>query len=140
MKRDRKGRHSDVLPATAEPERKVPRRLRVESEIFEHLSVAVLELEDPRVSGVAVTRVQMTDDLRLVRVFVHAVGLGANADEIKQRSILKGLSSAGGRLRRSLGANLELRYVPDLRFFYDTGVDHARRIDELLHELRTDEV
>jgi ribosome-binding factor A len=139
VKRERRGKQSDVLPATAEPERKVPRRLRVESEIFEQLSLAVLELEDPRLAGVSVSRVQMTDDLRLVRVYVRSVGLGTNADESKQRSILKGLSSASGRLRRSLGATLDLRYVPDLRFFYDTGVDHARRIDELLNEIRSTE-
>lgn len=135
----RRSKQSDVLPLTAEPERKVPRRLRVESEIFEHLSLAVLELEDPRLSGVAVSRVQMTDDLRLVRIYVRSVGLGANADEARQRSILKGLSSASGRLRRSLGATLDLRYVPDMRFFYDTGVDHARRIDELLDEIRSND-
>jgi ribosome-binding factor A len=138
--KDRKGRRgSDVLPTTAEPERKVPRRLRVEGEIFEQMSLAVIGLEDPRLLGVTVTRVQMTDDLRLARVYVHCTGSGADADEARQRAILKGLSSAANRLRRVLGMTLDLRYVPDLRFFYDTGVDHARRIDELLAEIRDEE-
>jgi ribosome-binding factor A len=135
-RKDRKGRGGEVLPAIAEPERKVPRRLRVEGEIFEQMSLAVLALEDPRLASVAVTRVQMTDDLRLARVYVHSGGSEPEADERRQREILKGLSSAGQRLRRTLGATLDLRYVPDLRFFYDTGVDHQRRIDELLAEIR----
>ncbi len=134
--KDRKGRGGEILPAIAEPERKVPRRLRVEGEIYAQISLAVIALEDSRLSGVTVTRVQMTDDLRLVRVYAHATGLEPNVDLPRQREILKGLSSAANRLRRVLGTTLELRYVPDLRFFYDTGVDHARRIDELLSEIR----
>jgi ribosome-binding factor A len=93
----------------------------------------VLDLEDPRLAGVSVSRVQMTDDLQLVRVFVHKHG------EIPldgQRAILRGLRSASGRLRRSMGQVLDLRYVPELKFFYDAGMDHARRVDELLAEIR----
>ncbi len=122
-----------VLPAVAEPEKKVPRRLRVEGEIFEHLSLAVLDLRDPRLGGVSVTRVQMTDDLQLVRVYVHTHG---EVTVERQREILRGLRSASGRLRRSMGQVLELRLVPELRYFYDAGVDHARRVDELLAEIR----
>jgi ribosome-binding factor A len=136
-KREQRRSARDVLPAIAEPERKVPRRLRVEGELFEQLSLAVLSLEDPRVSAVSVTRVQMTDDLQLVRVFVHL--LGSDADEPRQREILRGLRSASGRLRRMVGETLELRYVPELRFFYDTGVDNARRVEELLDEVKREE-
>ncbi len=135
-RRDRKARGGEVLPAIAEPEAKVPRRLRVEGEILQYLSLAIRELEDPRLQGVSVTRVQMTDDLQLVRVFVHAVVLGAEPDQTRQREILRGLRSASGRLRRQMGQNLALRYVPDLRYFYDSGFDHARRVDELLAEIR----
>ncbi|MBM4360686.1 MAG: 30S ribosome-binding factor RbfA [Deltaproteobacteria bacterium] len=134
--KDRKARRGDILPATAEPERKVPRRLRVEGEIFEQMSLAVIGLEDPRLAGITVTRVQMTDDLRLARVYVHCTGSGADADEARRRAIVKALESASNRLRRLLGATLDLRYVPELRFFYDSGVDHARRIDELLAEIK----
>ncbi len=135
-RKERKGRGGEVLPAIAEPEQKVPRRLRVEGEIFAHMAQAVLGLEDPRLTSVTVTRVQMTDDLRLARIYVHVAGLEGDADLPRQRVILRGLSSAGNRLRRALGSTLDLRYVPDLRFFYDTGVDHARRIDVLLAQIK----
>ena len=141
MKRsgDRKPRKgADLLPAIAEPERKVPRRLRVEGEIFEQLSLAVMSLEDPRLVGVTVTRIQMTDDLRMAKVYVHAAGDDSGLEETRRRAILKGLSSASNRLRRVLGATLDLRYVPDLRFYYDSGLDHARRIEELLAEIQED--
>lgn len=135
-RKERKGRGSEVLPAIAAPERKVPRRLRVEGEILEQVSLGVIGLEDPRLAGVTVTRVQMTDDLRLAKVYVHSADPAANTDERRQRDILKGLSSASHRLRRVLGDTLELRFVPELRFFYDSGMDHARRIEELLAEIR----
>ena len=39
------------------------------------------------------------------------------------------------RLRRSLAPKLRMKRVPELRFTYDTGLDHSRRVDEILREI-----
>jgi ribosome-binding factor A len=134
----RQGRNDEVLPAIAEPEPRVPRRLRVEGELSQALAVALRQLRDPRVSAVNVTRVQMTDDLQHARVFVRLGGVvepeAARADKGRDE-LMRGLKAATNRVRRLVGAQLALRYAPELRFTYDTGVDAAARVDELLGEI-----
>lgn len=90
-------------------------------------------LGDPRVASVTVTDARVTSDLSLVRVFVRTLG----SDDREQA--LQGLDAAAPYLRRLLGAELQLRRVPELRFEFDETLDHALRIEELLGEVRPDD-
>jgi ribosome-binding factor A len=38
-------------------------------------------------------------------------------------------------LRREVTHRLGLRYAPELRFFYDEGVDHETKIEQVLAEI-----
>lgn len=137
MSRKRTRRDNDLVPEIAQPARAVPRRVRVEREVREMLIAAFGELRDPRLVGVSVTRVSMTDDLRLARVYVRLTI--SIADDTKQRrDLMRALRAAAGRLRRAI-ADLDLRFTPELRFHYDDGEDAARRIEELLAEIRSGE-
>jgi ribosome-binding factor A len=95
-------------------------------------SLLVQRVSDPRLESVVVTRVQMTPDLRLARIWVHSL-----APEIGDREpILKGLAAASPFFRRELAGGLDLRFTPDLRFFWDEQLDDRRRIATLLKEAR----
>ncbi|HZO12738.1 MAG TPA: 30S ribosome-binding factor RbfA [Polyangiaceae bacterium] len=129
----RRRKRNELIPEIAEPSRGVPRRVRVEREVKEHLITAFGALRDPRLSAVMVTRVSLTDDLRLARVYVRLiVDIPGDTD---RRDLMRALRAASGRLRHAL-AELELRFTPELRFHYDEGEDAARRVDELLAEIR----
>lgn len=141
-RRSKRGGGSDVLPAIAEPEQRVPRRLRVEGDLLQALIVGLRELRDPRVAAVNVTRVEMTDDLQLARIFVRQGGLvdpSAGQDEAGRQALILGLKAATKRLRRHVGGELSLRYTPELRFMYDDGLDAAARVDELLAEIQRED-
>lgn len=88
------------------------------------------ELRDPRVSDVTVTRVQATPDLQQARVFVTTL-----ADAAERNKIMEGLSAARPFLRSELAGRLQLRRTPELLFEWDVGLDHARRIEELLAQV-----
>ena len=116
--------------------REVKRSSRVGVRMREEVSRELRGLSDPRVVGVVVTRVEMTDDLAFCRVFVRR-DLGA--DPAEQKALMKGLEAAQGRVRREVARNLALRTAPDLRFVYDTGIDHQTRVEEILREIGKDE-
>ncbi|MFO0762170.1 MAG: 30S ribosome-binding factor RbfA [Byssovorax sp.] len=116
----------------AAPSGGVKRSVRVAGRLREELSRLVRDLHDPRVLGCLVTRVEVTDDLQLAKVYVRNE-LGQSADT---RGMLKGLGSASGKLRRDVAAALDLRYAPDLRFYYDEALDAVQRIEELLEEVK----
>ena len=42
-------------------------------------------------------------------------------------------------LKHELGSRIQLRVVPDLRFFYDDSMDYADRISTLLNKINKDE-
>jgi len=90
-----------------------------------------MELRDPRVSSITVTRVRATPDLQQARVFVTTL-----APESERSTIMEGLSAARPFLRSELARRLTTRRTPELTFEWDLGLDHARRIDELLARVR----
>ena len=113
----------------------VKRATRVAGRLQEELSAALRTLRDPRLEGVLVSRVELTDDLQLARIYVRRE-LGE--DEAAVKGALKALGAAAGRLRHSAAQALGLRYAPNLRFFYDEAPDAVARIEELLREVKNE--
>lgn len=92
------------------------------------------EAHDPRIANLTVTDVKLTDDLRSARIYVVELGKDRMSDEVG-----RGLAKAKGFLKRELGRRLQLRYVPELSFFYDPSFEYGSKIERLLKEIRKDE-
>lgn len=90
-------------------------------------------MRDPRVVHVTVTRVRVSDDLRLAKVFFTLLEVG----EGDRAEALRGLDSATPFFRRTVAGELGLRHAPEISFAYDDDLVNARRIDSLLRDLRT---
>ena len=91
------------------------------------------EMSDPRLAGVIVTRVELTDDLGLLTARIRL--LTGGDDEKTRNAALSALERASGMLKRELASRVKTRIVPQLRFFYDEGQDRQSRVEELLHEI-----
>jgi ribosome-binding factor A len=107
------------------------RQQRLASLLYEELSILIAnELADPLVSLAQVTRVDVSRDLRNVRVYVsHDDG------EVSERQVLQGLKRATPFLRSEIATRCTLRAVPDLAFSYDDTPQKAGRVDELLRQI-----
>jgi ribosome-binding factor A len=88
------------------------------------------ELDDPRIRQVTVTRVQVSPDLRLARVFYCLSG-----DAEAKTAAQQGLEKAAGLFKKVLDHDLNLRYMPELAFEYDQTLDQAERIEKILKEV-----
>jgi len=95
-----------------------------------------MELRDPRLGMVTISGVRVSSDLSHADVYVTV--LGDNADEeIKQT--LDILKRASGFLKKSLGKNMNLRQIPQLRFHYDSSARNGERMSQLIdHALEED--
>ena len=91
-------------------------------------------LKDPRIGFVTITGVKLTDDLHLATIFFTVIGSDAERKDTEQ-----GLNSARGYIRKELGKNLRMRYIPDIVFRYDVSVEYGSRIESLLKEIGTKE-
>ena len=112
------------------------RRLQRLNEQFkrELMEIIRVDLKDPRVSNITITAVFTTPDLAHARVLITTL-----ASENERPAILAGLDHARPFLRSELSRRIRARRVPDLEFEWDKTLDHARRIDQLLAEIRFNE-
>ena len=108
------------------------RRLaRVNSQLQREITrILRSQVRDPRVGTPVVTEVRVTSDLSFARVFVRLDGSGGERDRA-----MKGLAASAPFIRGSLGAELHIRRVPELRFVEDTSLEHAARIEQILKDV-----
>jgi ribosome-binding factor A len=93
------------------------------------------ELNDPRLFGVvSITRVETTSDLRHARVFVSVLG-----KQEEKESVLQGINSAMGFMRKEMKARLSLKYIPELTFILDESMEEAEYIFKLMDRLSIDD-
>ena len=104
---------------------------RLEESIREEVATLIASgLKDPRIGFVTVTGVQLTADLRQVRIRVGVLG-----DQKARDTTLAGLRQAAGYVRRELGKRLRMRLTPEVSFEYDKGLDATDRVARLLDEV-----
>ncbi len=91
-------------------------------------------IKDPRLHLTTVTGVKMSSDLKLAKIYFSVSG---GKDRIV--SVQKGFESAGGFIKRTLAGELNLRYMPELRFYYDESFDYGDHINKLLKKINTED-
>jgi ribosome-binding factor A len=106
---------------------------RVGEEIREELSgLLAREVHDPGIGFVTLTRVKVSPDLMMARVFYYTVF----GDEKAHRDTAKALERATPFLRRQIAARIRLRRVPEIRFEFDKGVENQDRVERILMDLK----
>ena len=109
---------------------------RVGDQIRQELSEILTrgEVHDPGIGFITLTRVQVTADLQLARVFYTSLG-DANA----RKETARALARATGFFRRQIGARLQLRRVPELEFRFDESIANQDRIEQILREIHEED-
>lgn len=102
---------------------------RVAQLINRHLAVILRDdVNDPRVSVLTITDVEVTKDLRQAKVFMTGM-LEEKADIDKT---MQAVERASGFIRRSLANAVELRHCPTLIFAYDDSISQGARMSALI--------
>lgn len=107
---------------------------RIAEQIREELSqMLATEVRDPGVGLVTITRVKVTADLSLARVYWTALSEGK-----ERAATAKALARTAPFLRHLLSQRLTLRRVPDVVFQYDESVAAQDRIERIIQELHAE--
>ena len=88
-------------------------------------------LSDPRLTDVTITSVVLSADLQIAKVYYRVY----NDDNIS--SAKEGLVHASGFLRKKLSC-LDLRRLPELKFFYDDGLEKKVQIEKILEQIKSE--
>ena len=104
---------------------------RVADTLREEISQIVgFELEDPRLSGVTVTEVRLSGNLKAAKVYVTIAG-----DEAEHQKALAALRHATPYVRKQLGLSLNLPRTPEINFVRDRVEEEGERVDQLLLDI-----
>ncbi|MCG6982558.1 MAG: 30S ribosome-binding factor RbfA [Deltaproteobacteria bacterium] len=105
---------------------------RIADLILQELAEVLLrKVQDPRLSDITLTSVEVSADLRHAKIYYSLLG-----DDEKRSKVALGLESARGFVKRELGKRLQLRRIPDISFYFDASLEHGSHIDRLLAELK----
>jgi len=92
------------------------------------------EVHDRGVGFVTVTRVSVTADLQIARVYYTTMAEGA-----ARKETARALERAKPFVRRQLAGRLSLRRMPEIEFRFDQSVEHQARIEQLIHEIHEED-
>lgn len=90
-------------------------------------------LDDNRLDGLFINRVELSGDKSLCRVFMYT-----SQGHKKYEEQLEFLKLYKPSLRKGLGQTINSRYVPDIRFFFDAKFEKQNRLETLLHQVSED--
>ena len=109
---------------------------RVGEQIRDILSDVLVrgDVHDPGIGFITLTRVQVTSDLQLARVFYTTLG-----DQKARKETSRALQRATGFFRRQIGARLQLRRVPELEFRFDESIANQDRIEQILRDIHLED-
>ena len=102
---------------------------RVSDEIMREVSEMIVrgEIKDPRVSGVFVTGVKITENLSMAEIFFTVLG-----GETERAAASEGLDHSKGFIRSRLARKIRMRKIPDIKFSFDEALETGYRVDEIL--------
>jgi ribosome-binding factor A len=110
---------------------------RIGDQIRQELSAILTrgEVHDPGIGFITLTRVQVTADLQLARVYYTSLG-----DPQARTETARALERATGFFRRQIGSRLHhLRRVPELEFRFDESIANQDRIEQILRDIHDED-
>ena len=94
----------------------------------------ISEVFIPEAGLLTVTKVTVTDDLKIAKVYLSFL---ENKKPIED--VLEILVSKLNLIRHHVGLKLSLKYIPQLKFYYDDSIEYAQHIDDLIQKIYKDD-
>ncbi|MBX4133885.1 30S ribosome-binding factor RbfA [Frischella sp. Ac48] len=106
---------------------------RVGHELQKEIAIILQrEIKDPRLGMVTVSGVELSRDLSYGKVFVTFLN---DSDPEVVTQGLKVLNDATGYIRSLVGKAMQLRIIPELKFFYDESLVKGMRMSNLVSQV-----
>ncbi len=111
------------------------RKKGLEKEISKIIGTLLLtEVKNDKLKNlVSVHKVELAKDGRYLDLTFSVLDLNGN---INKEKILSELEKLKGFFRRSLGSQLTVRFVPEIRIHLDNSTEHGIKIAAILNEIK----
>lgn len=110
------------------------RNLRVAEQLRKEIAQIVQEeIKDPHIKMLTITRVTVSPDLRVAKIYLSVIG-----DPQTRTATMQALEHARSFIRTLIGQRIVLRYTPELIFLYDDTLDYVETIERLFKQIHTE--
>jgi ribosome-binding factor A len=110
------------------------RSVRVADVIRNELAMLLIsKVRDPKLGEVNISRVEVTDDMKIARIFFTLL-----SGKKRAKGAEKSLQNAKGFMRSHLAKTLNLRYTPELQFRYDETADKVAQVESIFQEIENE--
>ena len=112
------------------------RAVRIGDQLLREIAELLLTtVRDPRVKGVTLTGVDLSNDLKHAKVYYSLIGHDKEVNRIQG-----GLDSAKGFIKKELAARMDLKYMPDIIFKRYPSLEKGDHMERLFKKLRSEEL
>lgn len=109
---------------------------RVAEQLRQLLATVLLQAgQELGIGFVTLSHVVVSKDLSLAKLYITLL----EDDEQRVIAVLSTLNKAKKFFRSQIASKMQLRIVPDLRFYYDETLVNAKRINDKLQGLMVDD-
>ncbi len=106
---------------------------RISSDILKYLSnIIMLESRDELLKTITLTAVETSKDLSYAKVYFTSIS------DLPHETLEKEVNEASSFLRGELAKVLEVRNIPELHFIYDTSIEYASNIENIIKKIHQD--
>ena len=113
------------------PNRPYARSERVGDEMRNILAnIFISKIHIAEAGLLTVTNVKVTDDLKIAKIYISFLENKKIVDEL-----MKVLIEKKKIIRYYVSLELQLKYIPELRFYHDDTMENAEKIDKLMHKI-----
>jgi len=103
-------------------------KARIEARIRERTAYCLeFEINDPRASFATVTRVEVSSDLSVAKIFYSVLG-----SEGEKSKVAHMLEDATGFIRKQVGRVLRTRRIPRITWIYDDSVERQAEMEDAI--------
>ena len=106
-------------------------KARIEETIHQLVAEMLFKrVKDPRVENVSVLRVEAARDYSVAKIYYNIIG---GSDDLE--NVSRGLESCRGFMRGIIKKHIRLRVIPELVFIYDSSLDRAMALEEIIDQI-----
>ncbi|MDQ7052714.1 MAG: 30S ribosome-binding factor RbfA [candidate division KSB1 bacterium] len=110
----------------------IKRNIRVSRLVHQIVGETLMtKMRNVEASRANIQKVEVSENLRHVKIYVTVTG-----DEEQRKATMSALKQARGFIRHEIGAQSDLKYVPQIEFIYDDTLDYMEKINHILRSLK----
>ena len=97
-------------------------------------NIFISKIHIPEAGLLTVTNVKVTNDLKIAKIYISFLENKKTVDEL-----IRVLKNKTKLIRYYVGLELNLKYIPELRFYYDDTMQYAEKINKLINKIHHDD-